>query len=219
MWPPPPAASSRRMSSSESTGRQPPGSSMPQVVNTRDARLSSSSRTRMSLTGSPRPTTSPYDGDAGGALSRPSATDEAPMLAPTPAPGAALVVVVVVAVVATASLLLPRAFRAPDGARVTTRGGELRREGAETEHYDRLEVIRFRFGVVETHSLYLFCLMGGFFSQNFLLSRSMGKTVRHTVDGIGARRSCPHHCEIRRANGWGSREDTRDARRRHELCA
>ena len=48
-----------RMSSSESTGRHPPGSSMPQEANTREARATSSRRTRMSLTGSPRPTTRP----------------------------------------------------------------------------------------------------------------------------------------------------------------
>ena len=44
------------MSSSESTGTHPPGSEMPHASKTRAARLGSSRRTRMSLTGSPSPT-------------------------------------------------------------------------------------------------------------------------------------------------------------------
>ena len=54
----PHAARSDLMSSSESTGTHPPGSEMPHASKTRAARLGSSRRTRMSLTGSPRPTRS-----------------------------------------------------------------------------------------------------------------------------------------------------------------
>ena len=76
----PHAASRRWMSASESTGRQPPGSSMPHFANTRRARSGSSRRTRMSLTGSPRPTTRPGEArsrraSGAGALAVPEDTE------------------------------------------------------------------------------------------------------------------------------------------------